>query len=49
MKGVHLYFRNFSWAKSSAKGFNISKHMVVENLREVSTRGQRFICDYFQS
>ena len=30
------------------RGFNINKHLLVENLREVSTRDQRLVCDYFQ-
>ena len=31
------------------RGFNINKHLLVENIHETSTRGQRLVYDYFQS
>ena len=31
------------------RGFNINKYLLVENIRETSTRGQRLVYDYFQS
>ena len=30
------------------RGFNFNKHLFVENLREISTKGQKLVNDYFQ-
>ena len=49
MENVHLYFHNASWVKYRGERLQYQETLLVENLREVSARGQRQVYDYFQS
>ena len=48
MEGVHLYFHKAHGQSAAERGFNINKHLQVENFHEVSI-SQRLVYDYFQS
>ena len=48
MEGVHLYFQKAHGQSAAERGFNINKHLWVENFHEVSI-SQRLVYDYFQS
>ena len=41
MENVHLYFHNASWVKYRGERLQYQETLLVENLREVSARGQR--------